>query len=161
MREGLAIRKESGGEERKRKRKWKRRRTEERRSKMRGGGEEERTRKEKERRGRKKGKERRKKKVLDVNHTEIFLFHTQLQLRPKTSTAEHLLCLAMTASSPLSHSPSLLSSSANLTDKLFDPPSHKSFYSSLAYTRSLTWEEEEEEAWGWGGPEREDEVTNI
>lgn len=51
----------------------------------------------------------------------------------QTSTAEHLLCLAMTASSPLP-SPSLLSSSANLSGEPFDSPPPKKSLIHLLHT---------------------------
>ena len=93
--------------------------------------------------------------VRDVNHFETFLFHTPLQLKPQTSTAEHLLCLASSALSSPPPQPT------SLTNPSTRPP-RKQLYPSLAYNRSLTWEkdeEEEEEApggWAEGG-----EVTNI
>jgi len=114
------------------------------------------------------GEERKRRRwgVLDVNPAETFGFHTPLQL--KTSTAEHLLCLAVAAVPPLLLSfsppppPLLLSSSppkpTSLTNHLALAPT-KQFYPSLPYRRSLTRvEEEEEERRGGGEGERREEA---
>lgn len=90
-----------------------------------------------------------------VNHIEIFLFHTPLQLKPNVhSRTSVVFGRGSRPSSPL------FSSSSDLSDKPFDSPSHEHIFIHLLHILDLGGGRRGGIG-GLGGPECEEEVTNI
>lgn len=77
-----------------------------------------------------------------VNHIEIFLFHTQLQLKPNLRSSSRTS--VMFGCGSFSTAPPLPTSPAN-------PSSKKSFIHLLVHP---AWEEDGDEGWGWAAAMR-------
>lgn len=82
-------------------------------------------------------------RVRGVNHIEIFLFHTRLQLKPNLRSSSSRTSVMFGCGS-FSTAPPLPTSPAN-------PPSKKSFIHLLAHP---AWEEDGDEGRGWAAAMR-------